>query len=491
MVDEDERARKAKHLAGALLDAMQSPGEPADDPEKDELDRVALEDYYRRTGQAKDHTARARTTVEMQFAASLLPCPHCGTMEPTQLDLIGSGDSWSLVGACSQCHARRAHAWRTEGHPLHGKYQPFHLGDERPSQIVRIGQFVRELDRLLPLVADDPTQLDHRPWRASLAALHRARTCLLELLKFVPANMQIVPDTKLADDERRDRTARPHRYRRPALQAELDRLVALHQRYIDDAPRIWALEEQASPQTPARGAIDRETLQAHETWLRAGRQGDGRLDVVGAWAKQARLGGVRFTGARLERVDFRRAVLQGADMTDCELVDLCAVEAACTSLVVARATIIAGTFERSDLRLAVFDGASIERTAFTGADLDRSTWRGAVATDASFHRAVLGNAWLDDGTFRRCDFRDADFRLLTQGIRATTAAAVFEDCDLRGTRWDGRDLSGATFVRCRLAGIAGRCSAIANVRIEAADVSPEGDGSRIATADDVLRGWSG
>jgi uncharacterized protein YjbI with pentapeptide repeats len=97
----------------------------------------------------------------------------------------------------------------------------------------------------------------------------------------------------------------------------------------------------------------------------------------------------------------------------------------------------------------------IDETSFEGANFDRSTWAAATATAASFDGVVFGNAWLDAGQFRGCTFRKADFRLLTDGIKCTTRGAVFEDCDLRFTRWDGCNLDGATFIRCKLAGITG------------------------------------
>ena len=103
---------------------------------------------------------------------------------------------------------------------------------------------------------------------------------------------------------------------------------------------------------------------------------------------------------------------------------------------------------------------------------------------------MFGNAWLDAGQFRGCTFRKADFHRLTDGIKCTTRGAVFEDCDLRFTRWEGRNLDGATFIRCKLAGITGKAASMKNVRIEACDLSPEGDGSDIADADDVLAFWS-
>jgi len=492
--DPDELRARGKQLAKDLLAGMQQPTSPERaeyERHKEQQDEAALEDYYRRTGQTQDRTPRARTTTEMQFAASLEPCAHCGTTEPTQLDLVGGGDYWTLTGQCSRCDRRRLYGWATEGNPLHGACPMAQLGDARPSQIIRVGQFMRELDRLLPVVHAEPAELEPVAWRASLAAMHRAITCLYELLKFVPANMKIIPDTNLDGDERRDRAMRRERYGSAWLQSELDRLLALEKRYVADAPRIWALEEAARPpETPTRGAIDRASLMAHQNWVRAGFQGPGRLDVVGYHGRELRLAAVQFERAYLERVMFDRAVLEAARMTDCELRDVSVREAFCASIQLVRAKIVRGTFERTVLALAVFDEATIEGTSFTLANLERSQWRGAVVTDARFERAFLGNSRLDGGTFRGCSFVNADFHRLVDGIMATSTGVRFEDCDLRGTRWDGHDLSGATFVRCKLAGIRGRPTSVDGVTIEAPDLSPAGDGSMIGSAADVLARWA-
>jgi uncharacterized protein YjbI with pentapeptide repeats len=428
---------------------------------------------------------KARSGTEMLFAASLIPCPACKTMEPAKLDLVGSGTSWSVSGTCPRCNSRRSHAWETEGNPLKATVLPRQLGDKRPSQIIRVGQFMSELDRLLPLLRPTPDQLQPIEWRTSLSAIERALTCLHELKKFVP-----IDSASLTDAERQDRRARPERFEATWLDAELARVLALREQYTNDAPRIWALEAPAEA-PPATGAIDRPALTAHAAWVRAGRRGAGRLDVTGYNAKGLRYGGADFTAARLERVIFDGALLDAVQMTDAELVDISAREAICTSIKLGGARITGGTFQRAQLALAVFDAAVIDETSFERANLDRSTWAAATATAASFDSATFGNAWLDAGLFRGCTFRKASFGRLTEGVKCTTRGAVFEDCDLRFTRWDGRNLDGAAFVRCKLAGITGIPASLAHVRIEAPDLSPEGDGSDIADADDVLALWQG
>jgi uncharacterized protein YjbI with pentapeptide repeats len=433
---------------------------------------------------------RARTLAEMDFAASLEPCPRCGSRSKVELDLIGSGDRWTLSGTCPRCATPRAFTFRTFGDPLKGAYQRRHLGDERPSQIIRPGKFIAEVDRLIPHVRTTPEELPPIDWRASTAANERLITCLLELAKFVPPGAEAIPDEVLDAAERADRAARPERYTRAWIDAELARSLALSDRYTADAPRIWKLEERGETGLPAQGEIDRDSLRAHERWLAAGRSGNGRLVVAGLDASGMRLAGVEMTAARLERVDLSKSELEAAHLVEAELRDVQLDGARMSSVQLQRATIVGGSFVGADLALAVLEGARIEEARFDRADVDRSVWKGARAEATSFDAVVFGNAILDGVRFSGCTFRGADFAPLDELFPATTRGAVFEDCDLRNTRWDDRDLTGVRFVRCKLDGIQGRPKSVADIEVVEPDLSPDGDGSDIGTLDDVLDLWA-
>jgi uncharacterized protein YjbI with pentapeptide repeats len=72
--------------------------------------------------------------------------------------------------------------------------------------------------------------------------------------------------------------------------------------------------------------------------------------------------------------------------------------------------------------------------------------------------------------FRGCDFRDAVFSADDPDDPPTTRAR-FERCDLRDSRWHARDLRGAVFIDCKLAGITGTPASIESVTIENADLT--------------------
>jgi uncharacterized protein YjbI with pentapeptide repeats len=60
-----------------------------------------------------------------------------------------------------------------------------------------------------------------------------------------------------------------------------------------------------------------------------------------------------------------------------------------------------------------------------------------------------------------------------------TVGVRFEDCDLRETDWAGRDLSGATFTRCKLMGAHGAPKAAAGCIVEDCDLDEAGFFARL------------
>ena len=170
--------------------------------------------YLQNTEPWPDHTPRS--LAEMRFAASLVPCPHCGSTLPTSLDLQGGGNSWVLYGPCSSCGKARSMKFVTRGDPLGRKHDRLELGGAEPSRIITPEQLITELERLLPATHAEPATLDVASWLEATALSDRAVTVARELVKF-PAYV---------------------RYR-----CERDRLDARADRFAADAPRIWMLRQ--------------------------------------------------------------------------------------------------------------------------------------------------------------------------------------------------------------------------------------------------------
>jgi hypothetical protein len=189
----------------------------------------------------------------MYFAISLDPCPKCGAiLSSDDLKLAGENDAWALYGDCPGCRDPRAFPFRTYGEPWKSPCPKFELGGPEPSQIIRPGQFVAEIEKLLPAIRPDPTVLGLEEWRTSREANHRLGTLLLELRKFVPAGAAAIPREELSSEDARDWEAHPERYGRSWMEELLARQNAMTERIVKDVPRISALEREARPGRKSR-----------------------------------------------------------------------------------------------------------------------------------------------------------------------------------------------------------------------------------------------
>jgi uncharacterized protein YjbI with pentapeptide repeats len=145
--------------------------------------------------------------------------------------------------------------------------------------------------------------------------------------------------------------------------------------------------------------------------------------------------------------------------------------------------------DRAGLAMAVLAEARLERCDLSRANLAGTSWHRAELTRCVLRRATLTDARLDRAVFSDCDLRGADLAIVRSPHVASLVGARFVRCDLRDTHWRGRALGGAVFVDCKLFGARGG-PALAGVEIERPDLSRLGDGSRIATQNDVVADWS-
>ena len=442
MTDGDDTAARSKHVAKHLLDALDQDPDPARAAAADAKERedaaLAEASYV----QTRQKPRRARTTIEMKFAAALQPCPKCGTRDlggmkyQTNDNLV-----WTLSCRCPQCDAPRSFPF-TSVDTSDRAPATYELGDG-PSLQILPAEFRAELDRVTPQLREQPDQLAPTEWRDAERALTQALICLHEL-------------AKLERGGDRDRTI-----------AERDRLLALADRYGADADRVWKLEH---PHTP-RGTLDATTVRAHQAWVAAGRSGPGRLELEHAAAPGARVGAADLRGARLVGVDLSRALADGTQLDDADLRDVTFVGAGLDGASFKGARIVGGSFARARMSIATFHRATIDGTDFTKADLERSVWERARVERATFAGARLGEGAITSATFAHCDLHDASFAVVIGGTPPSTRGTRFEDCDLRGSAWRGRDLDGVTFVRCKLAGASGGALGAANITVIDCDLS--------------------
>lgn len=161
----------SRALADWFIAQMRKPRDPDAEARQEafeELKAARLHVWHIRKGRKP---ATARTRAEMEFAASLEPCPTCGHRGIRSTELTGAGTSWTLTATCPSCGTARSFTYATEGDPTQapplGADELSHL----PSFLIPAESFQAELQRLLPLSHDDP------------AAHQRALVCANELIK--------------------------------------------------------------------------------------------------------------------------------------------------------------------------------------------------------------------------------------------------------------------------------------------------------------------
>jgi hypothetical protein len=211
------------------------------------------------------NNARARTSMELWFFASLEACASCGArINPDGLTFYGSGDAWSLTGWCPHCRGPLTFRFLTHGDPLEGICPVGELGTG-PSLVIAPSRFIAEIERLSPTVTLDPSSLPIDAWKLNRDTNRRVLVCLAELAKFIPAGAEEIPLERLGPADVADRAARPERYQRTWV----ERLIGRHRTLVAairaDLPRIEAIETELARGRP-QGIrdLDRDPRIAHE-----------------------------------------------------------------------------------------------------------------------------------------------------------------------------------------------------------------------------------
>jgi uncharacterized protein YjbI with pentapeptide repeats len=391
----------------------------------------------------------------MEFVAGMHPCEACGSWEPLRWQTIGSGSVWTVSGRCPRCSGERSYVFQGEASLNEVQPPTGELGGPEPSQLVDARALVLEVERL----AADEDQVD------------RALTALVELTKFLPGAAPHVPGTEYE--------AGSERFTRMWIETELARTRALARLLAEREVRKAAVP-------PARGTIDRDALDAHIKWVRRGKMGEGRLDVVGFDGRARRLDSFDMSGARLEAVRLLRASLELTHLREAELVEIDFTQAQLGSIKLGGAVLRGCRFDGANLAIAELDRTHVTSCSFARVMMDRSTWRDALVEDSNLRHVQFGDTLLDGARFQRCDLRSVVLTPIHPRIVATSRGTVFEHCDFRGADFTGRDLAGAVFLACKLGGAHGQPATTEGWSVEQADLSPAGDGSQVGSAADVL-----
>lgn len=214
-----------------------------------------------------------------------------------------------------------------------------------------------------------------------------------------------------------------HDLRGERLARELDRIANRAQRWLVEPPPSLAEVRSLVERIAARRGRRTQAIAAEHASLV-----DLDLDDL-------ELSRIELCGASLTEVSAQRTGWEAADARSTRWLR-CRLEAA-------------------SLAGAVLSGSTLEHCDLSCANLEATSWQRATLAHCALPRAVLIDARLDRAVFSDCDLRGADLEIARAPAVAALAGARFVRCDLRDTNWRGRELTGATFVDCKLAGAHG------------------------------------
>jgi hypothetical protein len=165
----------------------------------------------------------ARTNAESHLYMDLHPCA-CGEASFTRQSAVveAEGDLASYYsGPCARCGTAREFLFRLPAEILAPTPGEVRFGDDRPSELLDPGEWLRLADAYASHGRTNASRLS--------ADLATAVAAMDEVLKFVPAGADAVPETAFwSDAGRAVHAAEPGRFRTSRLEAVRDTYRQLH-----------------------------------------------------------------------------------------------------------------------------------------------------------------------------------------------------------------------------------------------------------------------
>ncbi|MEZ4360546.1 MAG: pentapeptide repeat-containing protein [Kofleriaceae bacterium] len=439
---------------------------------------AAIEDSIDLVAVHPDRTAQS--TREMHFALTIEPCRKCGEflsdhLQGIEFEVLYDPKGmrvWATCSTCGRLHSLQALAAARDWVRVQGD----DVTSPGPSKLLQPHLLLQAFDRAFPQIWQDPTTLPLDERGAQNRLVSRARICTKELFKFLPEGASEIPESAIYEEGKEYYAQHRERFTRAYLQSLKDQMDAIDARYVADRPRYEAeyLAVHGPPKVP-RGEVRRDERQAHIDWVKRGRTGDGQIDVFLKTLREYNLSGATIISGRFSEVTFERCSL--LDATFDESVFQASTIARCNArgAEFRQSTLVDCAFRDTWLNLSEFEGATLINCTFDNVRLVLSSWTGARLTGCSFHGQQLPHSRWDDALVKHCDFSRTDLGDEPEfgHLPVTTRGARFEDCDFQRVFWNNRDLSGATFVRCKLADGSGAPSAYEGLVLEDCDLETE------------------
>jgi hypothetical protein len=166
----------------------------------------------------------ARTNEEAHLYMDLHPCA-CGESAFERSNAVHATDDGLVSvyrGTCARCGAAREVRFRLP-EQVQFPTTPMRFGGEQPSELLDPGEWIAVADKLASVAPPGPALVDLEPRRRAARAVERAAAAIDEVLKFVPAGADAVPEDAFRSEVGRAvYAAEPGRFRRARLEAVRD-----------------------------------------------------------------------------------------------------------------------------------------------------------------------------------------------------------------------------------------------------------------------------
>jgi hypothetical protein len=170
----------------------------------------------------------ARSSAEAHLFMALHPCAACGDEQfdaTVRSTLVGEDLQTAYAGPCRTCRAGREFRFRIDDESVDdGQTLPLSPGEPRfgraaPSTIIDAGQWLRCADRILEVTPTTVLGVSEEEWVARRFLFAAAAESVGEVLKFIPAGADDVPERHCWTEEGQDlRKRSPDRFARGALE---------------------------------------------------------------------------------------------------------------------------------------------------------------------------------------------------------------------------------------------------------------------------------
>ncbi len=167
----------------------------------------------------------ARTSTEAHLYIDLHPC-ECGEVKfSRESAVIEAGDDLAsrYSGTCPNCGTHREFVFRIPQEILFPRPGVVSYGDDTPSELLDPGEWLWVADRYASASPWDTASLDDEARRRARHQVASAAAAMDEVIKFVPADAESVPDDRFRSEHGRAvYSEEPGRFYRDRLEVVRD-----------------------------------------------------------------------------------------------------------------------------------------------------------------------------------------------------------------------------------------------------------------------------